>query len=117
LQRQGWLKDCPASQNLYITFVFDRHHRRQQLWVESPFFPLGLDTIKPVGWSDVATEVTDSSPALSISGDAFLNNSLSGSGRITIDLLEDASLDSELVGGRLLLLGLKMREDGGLLVW
>ena len=61
-----------------------------------PFFPPGLDTIKPVGWSDVATEVTDSSPAVSSFGGAFLNNSLSSSGRITIDLLEDAPPGAEL---------------------
>ena len=60
------------------------------------FFPPGLDTIKPVGWSDVATEVTDSSPAVSSFGGAFLNNSLSSSERITIDLLEDAPPGAEL---------------------
>ena len=61
-----------------------------------PFFPPGLDTIKPVGWSDVVTEVTDSSPPVSSIGGAFLNNSLSSSGRITIDLLEDAPPGAEL---------------------
>ena len=61
-----------------------------------PIFPPGLDTIKPVGWSDVATEVTDSSPAASSLGGAFLNNSFSSSGRITIDLLEDAPPGAEL---------------------
>jgi hypothetical protein len=60
------------------------------------FFPPGMDTIKPVGWSDVATEVTDSSPPVSNFGGAFLNNSLSSSGRITIDLLEDAPPGAEL---------------------
>ena len=61
-----------------------------------PFFPPGLDTIKPVGWSDVATEVTDSSPPASSIGGAFLNNSLSSSGRITLDLLEDAPPGAEV---------------------
>ena len=60
-----------------------------------PFFPPGLDTIKPVGWSDVVTEVTDSSPVSSFGG-AFFNNSVSSSGRITIDLLEDAPPSAEL---------------------
>ena len=61
-----------------------------------PFFPPGLDTIKPVGWSDVVTEVTDSSPPMSSLGGAFLNDSLSSSGRITIDLLEEAPPGAEL---------------------
>ena len=41
---------------------------------------------KPVGWSDVATEVIDSSPLLLSFGGAFFNNSLytSNSGRITV---------------------------------
>jgi len=56
-------------------------------------FPPGLDTIRPVGWSDIAT---DSSPEVSPFGGAFLNNSLSSSGRITIDLLEDAPPGAEL---------------------
>ena len=60
-----------------------------------PFFPPGLDTIKPVGWSDVVTEVTDSSPVSSFGG-ALFNNSFSSSGRITIDLLEDAPPSAEL---------------------
>ena len=64
---------------------------------------------KPVGWSDVATEVTDSSPLLLSFGGAFFNNSLytSNSGRITVELVER----------RLLLVNLKIREDEGLLVW
>ena len=62
-----------------------------------PFFPPGLDTIKPVGWSDVVSEVTDSTPPVSsFGGGAFLNNSLSSSGRITIDLLDDAPPGAEL---------------------
>ena len=56
-----------------------------------PLFPPGLDTIKPVGWSDVATVVADSSSF----GGAFLNDSLSSSGRDTIDL-EDAPPSAEL---------------------
>ena len=59
-------------------------------------FPPGLETVRPIGWSDVATEVTDSSPAVSTLGGAFLNNSLSSSGRATIDLLEDAPPGAEL---------------------
>ena len=59
-------------------------------------FPPGLDTIKPVSWSDVATEVVDSDAAKSTLGGAFLNNSLSSSGRVTIDLLEDAPPSAEL---------------------
>jgi len=55
------------------------------------FFPPGLDTIKPVGWSDVATVVADSSSF----GGAFLNDSLSSSGRNTIDL-EDAPPSAEI---------------------
>ena len=66
------------------------------LGLKIPSFPPGLDTIKPVGWSDVAQEVTDSSAAESPLGGAFLNNSLSGSSRITVDLLEDAPPGAEL---------------------
>jgi hypothetical protein len=66
------------------------------LGLKIPSFPPGLDTIKPVGWSDVAKEVTDSSAAESPLGGAFLNNSLSGSSRITVDLLEDAPPGAEL---------------------
>ncbi|KAF8813515.1 hypothetical protein BYT27DRAFT_7231005 [Phlegmacium glaucopus] len=69
------------------------------LGIKIPSFPPGLDTIRPVGWSDVATEVTASSPAASAFGGIFsglTNNSLSSSGRITIDLLEDAPPDAEL---------------------
>ena len=61
-----------------------------------PLFPPGLDTIKPIGWSDVVTEVTDSSPPASSLGGAFLNNSFSSSGRLTIDLLEDAPPGAEI---------------------
>ena len=66
------------------------------LGLEISSLPPGLDTIKPVGWSGVATEVTDSSAAASAFGGAFLNNSLSSSGRIAIDLLEDAPPGAEL---------------------
>ena len=60
-------------------------------------FPSGLDTIKPVGWSDVVNEVTDSSPPVSsFGGGAFLNNSFSSSGRNTIDLLDDAPPGAEI---------------------
>ena len=61
-----------------------------------PLFPSGLETIKPVGWSDVVTEVTDSSPPVSgFGGGAFLNSSFSSSGRNTIDL-DDAPPGAEV---------------------
>ena len=58
-------------------------------------FPPGLDTIKPVGWSDVVTVVTDSSPLVSGFEGAFLNNTVSTSGRFIVDLLEDAPPGAE----------------------
>lgn len=68
--------------------------------LKSPSFPPGLDTIRPIGWSesDVTTEVTASSPAVSSFGGIFsgLHNSLSSSGGITIDLLEEAPPGAEL---------------------
>ena len=66
------------------------------LELKVPSFPPGLGTVRPVGWSDIATEVTDSSLDVSALGGAFLNNSLSSSGRVTIDLLEDAPPGAEL---------------------
>lgn len=68
------------------------------LGLKTPAFPPGLDTIRPVGWSDAATEVTASSPAASTFGGIFsgFNHSLSSSGGITIDLLEDAPPGAEL---------------------
>ena len=65
------------------------------LALKTPAFPPGLDTVKPVGWSDVAMEVTDSSPSGSTFGAAFLDTSLSSSGRAMTDLLEDAPPDAE----------------------
>jgi hypothetical protein len=59
-------------------------------------FPPGLDTIKPVGWSDVVTEVTDSTLPVSNFGGAFINTCSSSSGRITLDLLEDAPPGAEI---------------------
>jgi hypothetical protein len=64
--------------------------------MKDPSFPPGLETIKPVGWSDAATEVTESSAEMSTFGGAFLNDSLGSSGRATIDLLEDAPPGAEL---------------------
>jgi hypothetical protein len=68
-------------------------------------WPPGLDTIRPVGWSDVAMEVTDSSPSGStFGGGAFLDASLSSCGRVMM---------LNMAGDRLL----EMLEDVELLVW
>jgi hypothetical protein len=58
--------DMPAPVALHhfvsISSLKDATTGSSSLALKTPAFPPGLDTVRPVGWSDVAMEVTDSSP-------------------------------------------------------